>query len=254
VRLATFNVLHGRAPSDDRVDLDRFAAAVRELDADVLALQEVDRHQARSHGADLTAIAADAGGYASSCFAPALSGTPGSWWRTSGHEAVGTPQYGVALLVRGAVTSWEVVHLPGLPGRVPVLFPGRRRPTVVRDEPRVALVARLADGPTVLSTHLSFIPWWNRMQLRVLVRQMPAAEPIVLMGDLNLPPDVAARTTGLRPLGAGLTYPAHEPREQLDHLLARGVRATGPAVVRRLPLSDHCALVVDAEPAGIGRA
>jgi endonuclease/exonuclease/phosphatase family metal-dependent hydrolase len=248
VRLATFNVLHGRSPADDVVDLDRFAAAVRELDADVLALQEVDRCQPRSCSADLTAIAAEAGGYDASCFAPALVGSPGSWSPASGDVAADTPQYGVALLLRAAVASWEVVPLPALPGRVPVLFPGRRRPEVVRDEPRVALVARLADGPTIVSTHLSFIPWWNRVQLRTLVRRMPAAEALVLMGDLNLPPDVAARTTGLRPLAAGLTYPAHEPREQLDHLLARGVTATGPGVVRRLAVSDHCALVVEAAP------
>ena len=57
MRLATFNILHGRSPSDDRVDLDRFVAAVKSLDADVLALQEVDRYQARSAEADLTASA-----------------------------------------------------------------------------------------------------------------------------------------------------------------------------------------------------
>jgi endonuclease/exonuclease/phosphatase family metal-dependent hydrolase len=41
MRVATFNILHGRSPSDDRVDVARFAAAVKTLDADVLALQEV---------------------------------------------------------------------------------------------------------------------------------------------------------------------------------------------------------------------
>ncbi|WP_414638374.1 endonuclease/exonuclease/phosphatase family protein, partial [Actinomycetospora sp.] len=51
MRLATWNVQHGRSHEDGRVDLDRFAAAVGELDADVLALQEVDRVQPRSSGA-----------------------------------------------------------------------------------------------------------------------------------------------------------------------------------------------------------
>jgi endonuclease/exonuclease/phosphatase family metal-dependent hydrolase len=60
VRLATFNVLHGRSLEDDRVDLNRFAAAVAAVDADVLALQEVDRLQERSHRADLTEVAAQA--------------------------------------------------------------------------------------------------------------------------------------------------------------------------------------------------
>ena len=246
MRLATFNVLHGRAPGDGRVDLDRFAEAVRALDADVLALQEVDRRQPRSHEADLTDIAARAGGFVAHCFAPALAGLPGSWRAPATTDPGGTPQYGVALLSRRPVRSWEVVRLPALRGRVPVLFPGRRRPVVVDAEPRVAVIARL-DGFAAVSTHLSFIPWWNRVQLHLLARRVPRSEPLVLMGDLNVPPDVAVRTTGLRPLASGPTFPAHHPVQQLDHVLARGLRATGPGEVRRLPLSDHCALTVEAE-------
>ena len=62
MRLVTFNILHGRSPADGRVDIDRFAAAVASLDADVLALQEVDRLQERSEYADFTAVAAEAMG------------------------------------------------------------------------------------------------------------------------------------------------------------------------------------------------
>ena len=49
MRLATFNILHGRSQHDGEVDLDRLASAVRTLDADILALQEVNRDQPRSH-------------------------------------------------------------------------------------------------------------------------------------------------------------------------------------------------------------
>jgi hypothetical protein len=77
VRIATFNILHGRSPVDDRVDVERLAAAVKTLDADVLGLQEVDRDQPRSLGADLTAVAAEAMGAVDSQFVAALSGTPG---------------------------------------------------------------------------------------------------------------------------------------------------------------------------------
>ena len=34
MRLATFNILHGRSPVDDRVDLDRFVDAVKALGLD----------------------------------------------------------------------------------------------------------------------------------------------------------------------------------------------------------------------------
>jgi endonuclease/exonuclease/phosphatase family metal-dependent hydrolase len=42
MRLATLNILHGRSPSDGLVDVGRLADAVRTLNPDVLALQEVD--------------------------------------------------------------------------------------------------------------------------------------------------------------------------------------------------------------------
>ncbi len=248
MRLTTFNVLHGRSPTDDRVDLDRFAAAVGGLHADVLALQEVDHDQPRSHGADLTAVAAKACGAVAHCFAPALSGLPGAWEAVSGAEPAGTPLYGVALVSRYPVLGWDVVRLPALPGQVPVLFPGRRRPVVVTDEPRVALVGHI-DGPTgpvtVVSTHLSFIPLWNVVQLRHLLSRLRQASPLVLMGDLNMGPARAGLVTGLRSLACAATFPAHAPGKQIDHILSRGLSSVpsgghAPAT----PVSDHRPLTV----------
>jgi endonuclease/exonuclease/phosphatase family metal-dependent hydrolase len=246
VRLATFNVLHGRSPADDRVDADRFAAAVAELDADLLGLQEVDRAQPRSGCADLTAIAAEAGGYQAWRFAPALVGEPGSWRQATGDEG-DAPAYGVALLSRYPVRDWRVVRLPALRRRVPMVFKGPRA-AIVTDEPRVAVVAAVdaPGGPLAIAvTHLSFLPGWNVVQLRHLLREIGAAQRLVLMGDLHMRPLLAARTSGLRPLAAAPTFPAHAPKVQIDHLLGRGdVVPTGPGRAVRLPLSDHCALAV----------
>ena len=76
LRIATFNILNGRTPQESSVDEARYADAIASLDADVLALQEVDRDQPRSGGADLTAIAADAMGAVEHRFEPVLQGTP----------------------------------------------------------------------------------------------------------------------------------------------------------------------------------
>jgi endonuclease/exonuclease/phosphatase family metal-dependent hydrolase len=228
VRIATFNVLHGRSPDDGQVDPDRLAAAVRSLDADVLGLQEVDRDQERSHGADLTAVAAEAVGAVDARFVPAVDVPPGA------------PACGIALVSRWAVTSWHVVRLP-------------RSPIPVRDEPRVA-VAAVLDGPfgplTVCVTHLSFVPGRKVRQLRQVVRALDRSPaPRLVMGDLNMGPRLAALVSGLRPLARALTFPADRPRAQRDHVLADdGLTAAGPGEAVRLPLSDHRALVVPVDP------
>ena len=130
LRLATFNILHGRNPADDQVDLGTFADAVAGLDADVLALQEVDRNQPRSHGADLTAVAADAMGAVDSRFVAAMSGTAGATWvAATGTEQPDAAAYGVALLSRHPVSAWEVVRLPAVRVPVPMRFSGDRLPT-----------------------------------------------------------------------------------------------------------------------------
>jgi len=252
VRLATFNILHGRSLVDDRVDVDRFADAVRSLDADVLALQEVDRDQPRSHRADLTTVAADAAGAPEHRFVATLVGEPGVWTAPTGEHQPGRAAYGIAVVSRYPVSAWRTVLLPAPRTRVPVRFPGRRLPTLVRDEPRAALVARVetSAGPvTVACTHLTFVPGRNLTQLvrltRSLVAEATDGEPVVLLGDLNIEAPHAARTSGWRPLASAPTFPVGEPARQLDHVLAHGpVRATEPAVAVDTGVSDHRALVV----------
>jgi endonuclease/exonuclease/phosphatase family metal-dependent hydrolase len=251
VRLATFNILSGRSPDDGRVDVSRFAEAVQSLDADVLGLQEVDRHQARSQHHDLTEIAAQAMGAVDHRFVAAIAGTPGeSWSAATGEEDAGTAAYGVALLSRFPVQSWEVVRLPALPFPAPHVFAGRRRPVLVRDEARVAVVALVgtpSKAITVVTTHLSFIDGWNDAQLWRLRRALAGRRgPLVLMGDLNMGTRRATRGTGLASLAAAQTFPADRPTRQIDHVLARRLRSRPTsATAVELPMSDHRALAVD---------
>lgn len=251
MRLATFNILHGTVPATGEVDLALLARQVASLDPDVIALQEVDRHQPRSGSEDQAARLAAATGAVDHLFAPAMVGLPGQWAPATGAERPDAPTYGVALLSRIPVTDWRVVRLPPAPVRVPHRFPGQRRPHLVRDEARVAIVADLAGpaGPLrVVTTHLSFLPAWNGLQLRRLVRRLPRdGRATILMGDLNLGPSRASRITGMRSLAAAPTFPSETPTTQIDHLVARGaVTAAGGAAVR-LPVSDHRALVTVVE-------
>jgi endonuclease/exonuclease/phosphatase family metal-dependent hydrolase len=251
MRLATFNILHGRTVEDGVVDLDRLRDAVRTLDPDILAMQEVDCDQPRSEMADLTAVAAEAMGAMSHRFVAALSGTPGATWiAATGQEQPGTAGYGVSLLSRYPAANWQVLRLPRIPVRFPMYLPGPRRVMVVREEPRAVVVAQLDTpaGPlTVANTHLSFVPGWNRVQLRRLRRDLAGLPgPRILMGDLNLTPPTAAQWTGMRALGSAFTFPADNPCRQLDHILTDDDRlSTDACRAPAMPVSDHRPLVID---------
>lgn len=257
MRLATFNLLHGRSLTDGLVEPPRLTAAVAALAADVLALQEVDLGQGRSGYLDQTALAADALAAGEHRFAAAVVGEPGGAVRPLTHDDDGQdePRFGIGLVSRHPVISWRVIRLKPAPVRAPIYVPGARGGLVLlRDEPRVVLAAVLCTprGPlTVATTHLSFVPGWNARQLRQTVRALRALPaPRILLGDLNLPAGAARLLTGWRPLGRRPTFPAGRPRIQLDHVLAdpQDRHRLPPVTAVRTPLSvisDHRPLVVD---------
>lgn len=233
MRYAAWNVQSGFDAAVGRVDLDRVAAAVEALDVDVVAVQEVDRGLPRSGGVDQVAeLAARLGWHG--VFAPALRGDPLTRWTPVPDVDPGGPAYGVGLLARVPLLDVQRRALPGG-------GPGRRSPDAQGPgwdgEPRVALAAVPEGGPRVTTTHLSYLPWRALRQLHVVLR---FAGDGVVLGDLNLPPrvlGVAVAGTGWTVHPTGPTFPAHDPRMQLDHVLTRGlalhVTAGGPAT------SDH---------------
>lgn len=234
---------------------ERLVEACVSLGADILALQEIDRNQARSGDVDQTAEVARGMDAAAWRFEPALIGEPGATWRaaedTDGDPADADAGYGVGLVSRLPVTAWHVVRLRAAKVRAPVAVPGGRgRFILLPDEPRVALAAEVEtpDGPRlVATTHLSFVPGWNLAQLRRVTRHLTAlGPPCVLLGDLNVPGRLPARTTGWRPLASLRTFPGSKPSMQLDHALGHGLLpVVGAASAPELPLSDHRALVLD---------
>lgn len=222
MRIATFNIQHGRGADGGSPDLDELIETCVGFDADVLALQEVDRNAARSSNADQAKEIAQAMG---------ASYTFGTTQRVSGGE------YGNALIVRGELADVRVVSLV-------------RR---LRDEPRVAITATLiVDGHKlgVAATHLSVDNSLAGEQLIEVVDMLAERPPPrMLIGDLNLPVDeVLPITTAERYqlVRTAPTFPNHAPREQIDHIALCGL-VGGDVEVLSTPISDHRAVVVEVE-------
>src|SRR3954452_11869388 len=225
MRLGTFNLLHGRSPSDAVVSAERLHDAVAGLAVDVLAVQEVDHGQPRSGQVDQTALVAAAAGARDARFVPAVVGTPGLAWRPAAPDDVpgSAPTYGIGLVSRHPVARWRRIPLGTSPATLPLLVDARR-PALVRDEPRLGLAAVLAPPApvgTVVATHLSFAPGFNVLQLARrprAVRDLP--EPVVLLGDLNMPGPVPGAV--LRYSAFGAAAPLRSVPQRW-HALARHV-------------------------------
>jgi endonuclease/exonuclease/phosphatase family metal-dependent hydrolase len=230
VRIVTFNIKHGRT-GPGRVDLPGLARTCTAFGADVLALQEVDRRARRSGFSDQVALIARATG---------LSATFGEAARRGPFR-----RYGNALFGRGTFTDVEVVPLPRPEG----------------GEPRVAILASLeVDGAlppgrqlSVAATHLSFRKGEGPVQLAALLEALGRRPlPRVLLGDLNLGPEVvepAVAAAGYELAPTPPTFPAEHPRLRIDYVAVAGLTVT-TAAVPEVDVSDHRPVIADVRPPG----
>jgi endonuclease/exonuclease/phosphatase family metal-dependent hydrolase len=261
MRVGTLNLASGRDAAGRSMDAAALRAALSEVDADVLAVQEVDVGQPRSHGVDQPAEVAAALGAVDWRFAAAVAGTPDpfrSWTPVDPpvlrgpEDTADGPHYGIALVSRVPVRRWSVHALGAGRARLPLQAPdprtGRPRWWWFPDEPRLAIAAEL-DGCTVVATHLSFAPHTALRQLARLRRWAASLPgPVLLAGDLNLVGPVPARVFGAQRLVAGPTYPAEVPRVQFDHVLGPARVDPQHPEVRRLALGDHRLATVTVHP------
>jgi endonuclease/exonuclease/phosphatase family metal-dependent hydrolase len=257
MRVISWNLLHGSAPllGAPKLALTApFLALQAELAPDLIGLQEVDENQPRSGGTKQVAQIAEAMGSEHWAYARSVIGTPGEkWCKPKAHEAIlhahfDQPSYGIGLVSRTPVTSWHRVDLGRSWIGMPLLVGGKRglRILYVKDEPRVALIAELANGYTVAVTHLSFVPIVNYLQLRKLQRTMKRLPgKRVIIGDLNLPFAIPHRLTRWHSLVPQSTYPAWKPAIQFDYIMSEELESGRAIVFPRSEMSDHLPIGFD---------
>ncbi|MEV3852947.1 endonuclease/exonuclease/phosphatase family protein [Streptomyces sp. NPDC050095] len=245
LRIATYNI-HAGSGMDNVFDLDRQAAALRALHADVIGLQEVDVHWGvRSQNLDVAReLAARLGMHVS--FAPIYSLDP---------VQAGGPrrEYGVAVLSRHPVRSavnHEITRLSTQdPNPVPAPAPGFGEVTLkVRGVPLQVFVTHLdyrAD-PAVRIAQVA--------DTRRIMSAERAASPRarqVLLGDFNAArsaPELGPLWRELTDAGPadGGTYPADAPVQRIDYVaVGEGVSVRDAVIPAEAAASDHRPVVAE---------
>ena len=239
VRVMTYNI-HSCVGMDGRVAPNATADAIRLLEPDVAALQEVDDGIPKTGRLDQARYLGDQLGFGH-IFCPTV------------HHAEG--RYGLAVLCRFPMRQIRC-------GRLPIFWPFRLQ--------KRGAVHAVVDSPAgrfhFFNTHLSLFGPERLLQVRHLMRKrwlgsVPAGEPVVFCADLNSVPGlpVYRLMTTLytdvqnafckRPEKARPTFSSRRPRLRLDHRFVSPafevLRAEVPAGVPFRNVSDHLPLYAD---------
>ena len=226
MRVLTLNILHG-ATTNGSFDLDRIAAVIKEVDPDLVALQEVDFKTRRAKNYDL---ATELG------------------WRTKMAPLFGIAMpydgggYGEGILAKMPILASRNVPLPHSPG----------------NEPRAALeiITTTVEGDTIafIGTHLEHQrASTDRIGQVKRINEVFAENkyPAILAGDLNDTPESEAITilknkwTDCYDNEYPSTFPSDNPRKKIDYILYRPAskwEVIEKRVICDSIASDHCGL------------
>lgn len=233
LRVLVFNI-HAGKDAHGVDNMERVAAVVRETNADIVLLQEVDKFTTRSGKVDQVATLTR------------LTGYKGVFGKTLDYQG---GDYGIAILSRWNIISDTLIHLP--------LNPPQAR-AGGSYEPRGALrisIAAPGGAIHVVNTHLdaSGADSFRRQEIpQVLAvgEAMKKTGALVLVGgDLNSEPSSAilgivrdAKWVDLWTRcgkGNDLTYPQDKPIKRIDYLLAQPGVICRKATVLTSDASDH---------------
>lgn len=196
LKVASYN-MRKSIGTDRRRRPERTLEVLREIDADIIALQEADRRFGTRQGV----------------ITPHMLEEHSPWKAVQfGVRSGSMGWHGNAILVRkdAQIVDCEILHLPAL-------------------EPRGAVMADLrVDGELlrVVGMHLDLSGLWRRRQAHAILMHLDASArrlPTVMMGDLN---DWTAQSGCLRDFGrhftfaeTGRSFHARRPVARLDRIM-----------------------------------
>ena len=224
MKIATYNILHcAKFPDKKNIDYRLYSEAIRGLDADIVALNEVYGDGPGELYADQTGILADQAGYPYHYFAQAI------YTKNKG-------PYGNALLSRIPIERAETVPIPD-----PAIKNGPKN-----YETRCVLKAQLQGGITVLVTHFGLNTDEEINAVMTLLRNLPK-EKCIVMGDFNVEPNDGIlmplrdrlKDAAKRIDGDGFTFDAVQPYKKIDYILVSQDADVVEAAVPQIGVSDH---------------
>jgi endonuclease/exonuclease/phosphatase family metal-dependent hydrolase len=233
IRVMTYNIQHGEG-LDGRVDIERIAAVIRAAQADIVALQEVDRGVERSHRIDTMVALSELTGIMKWAFGRNIDYQGGD--------------YG-----NGVLTRFPILHEQNLHYQM-----------IRSNEQRGLLHLVLEmDGTelVVMNTHMDFRPDDTERLLNVkeicAVAEQYAPRPMIACGDFNTTPE--SRTVSLMKegsfddvwelvgVGEGATIPVSNPTKRIDYIFACELSRQKRNVISDLRLKPISARVVHAD-------
>jgi endonuclease/exonuclease/phosphatase family metal-dependent hydrolase len=223
-RVASYNI-HSCVGTDRRASAERVLHVLREIDADVVALQEV--------GGDSPVEGMEQFKFFEKHLA--MHGVSGV-----NHLRRGRHAFGNALFARGEISNFHLADL-----------------SVAFFEPRGAIDCTITLGNRVLrvvATHLGLFPHERRQQLAKIAELLPARRQAltILLGDFNI---FGLERRSLRRIGAPTalpklrTFPSRRPVMSLDRIWSIPNDRLVHTHVHRTTLSrtasDHLPIVAD---------
>lgn len=226
LRILAYNIHHGEG-MDERIDLDRIADLINDLDPDLVAMQEVDSVVDRTQRVDQATVLAGKTG---------MDAHFGEFMPYQGGK------YGMSVLSRWPVLEFENIRLPD------------------GDEPRSSATVTVQSPATGAQLIFAGIHFYRTEQERgaqaqsLVERLSDSTLPTILAGDFNSQPGTFVMQfldknySILEKEGNGFTFPSYEPAREIDFILIRDgteYEVLSHQVLNEPVMSDHQPILAD---------